>query len=52
MGVVTVNPHYIDYPRDAAYIKELSETIKSLDGLLTSTDIIKDTFKRPLNENN
>lgn len=46
----TVNPHFKDLPRDDNFIKEISETRKSLDGVLSSTDIIKDTFtKKELN---
>jgi hypothetical protein len=43
--VNTINPEFLNIPKDDKFVKEISETRKSLDGLLTSTDIIKDTFK-------
>jgi len=40
----TINPEFLNIPKDEKFIKEISETRKSLDGVLSSTDIIKDTF--------
>lgn len=45
MVINTVNPEYLDIPKDERFIKEISESRKQLEGILSSTDIIKDTFK-------
>ena len=46
MGVRTVNAHFLNIPKDDKFIRELSESRKSVEGILKSTDIIKDTFKQ------
>jgi len=46
MKVKTVNPEFSQIPKDNKYIQEMSEIKKSLEGVLTSKDIIKDTFKK------
>ena len=45
MGVRTINAHFADIPKDEAYIKEIAQIRKQYEGVLSSTDIIKDTFK-------
>jgi len=45
MGVRTVNAHFLNIPKDDKFVRELSQARQSVEGILTSTDIIKDTFK-------
>ncbi len=45
MGVRTVNAHFANIPKDESYVKEMSQIRKQYEGVLSSTDIIKDTFK-------
>jgi len=46
MGVRTVNADYLDIPRKEDYVNEIAVQRKSLEGVLDSTDIIRDTFKK------
>lgn len=48
--IKTINPHFINIVRDDKYIKEIAQERAKLDGVLSSTDIIKDTFKTINNE--
>jgi|688.fasta_scaffold2391756_2 hypothetical protein len=45
MGVRTVNAHFANIPKDESYVKEMAQIRKQYEGVLSSTDIIKDTFK-------
>lgn len=44
-GFRTVNPEFLDIPKDDKFIAEIMELRKSVDGELDSNLIIKDTFK-------